>query len=139
MTTSCVPAVKDAVLDLLAPALPGVQVTYGHPGRNMQRELVFLGGAETDQEWAHLGARARTETFDIDLIVNVRRPGAQQRAVTERAYEILATVEDVLRANVRLDGLVTQIGVRPRTLLELFTDDGREAQITALLSGDARI
>jgi hypothetical protein len=139
MLTSQVPAIKAALHELITAELVGVQVSYGHPGRNMAREMVFIGDVSISQEFKALGGRTKHETFELDLIISVVKPGAQQRVATERAFELLATIEELLRANLTLDGLVAWLNVRPEQLTEGFSEDGREAEIASLISGLARI
>jgi len=147
MAASTIPAVKAAFVTAIAAnaAFSGVQVTYGHPGRNAEREFVFVGGTSTaNQEWATLGAGQRSEEYALELFVSVLQPGADQRDVTERAFVLFAAIEALLRADPSLGLALTgvkalRVQLRPRRLIEGPVDDGRLGEIHADLVVDARI
>lgn len=134
--TSTIPDVKAALLELWGGGdLGDVQLTYGHPGSKMERELTYLGGtAEWDQEWAELGDGRRNERYTLELFINVQRPGDEQQEATERAFEVL----DMLAVGVwqaQASDIDERFRMPPeivfRALREFIGNEGREAQIEA--------
>src|SRR4051794_29190105 len=68
-------------------SLPGVQVTFGWPGRNPEREWMFFGDINwASEDWAPYGARHREENYTIDLIINIQAPGGQDSEVEATAF-----------------------------------------------------
>ncbi|MGW7435710.1 hypothetical protein [Streptomyces sp. NPDC054849] len=108
MATSAVPAAVAELLDILraAPGLAGVTVVDGPPTVNLtSTDLLFVGfqpGAEIavslSQEFASAGARDRDENFDLLCYIESRSGGVDMGARRTRAFEILAEVENALRA-----------------------------------------
>lgn len=144
--TSTVPDVKlylvgDDGLLPSASGLAGIAVTYGHPGRDMEREFVYVGGTVAwDEEWASLGAGRRTERYTLELIINVTTPGNDQREATERAFALLNEIGKAVLGDPTLGGrMLTSAELVFRTLGEGMYDEGREAQIAAGIRCDARL
>ena len=109
MVASTVPAAKRALTVLLAahPGLADVQVTRGHPGDVVERELVMVGGtAVAEQNPRSLGGARRDETYSIAVVVQVKESGSSVEDASERAYALLGHVEDAVRAEPTLGGLV---------------------------------
>lgn len=93
-------AAKRALVDLIAalPEFQGVQVTYGHPGVNLERELLYVGNVPTmDTKFATTNARSREETYDLELVLNLRTPGQSEREQDARAEVLLAAVARALK------------------------------------------
>ncbi|WP_063735621.1 hypothetical protein [Streptomyces sp. RTd22] len=108
MSTSAVPAAVDALLEILraAPGLADARVVDGPPSTNLtDRKYVFVGwqpGAEAavaiEQDFASAGARRRDESFEISCYAETRS-GDKDMAVQRAAvFELVAAVEDALRA-----------------------------------------
>lgn len=100
MASSTAPAVKAALVALLADALGGVAVAYGPPppGVLAGREFVWVGAITHTQAAAALGRRRRSDEYEIEVVCDVR--GADRvdhQELTERAYELAAAVEDTVR------------------------------------------
>ncbi|WP_219512742.1 hypothetical protein [Nonomuraea ceibae] len=115
MSTSRIPAVIAELLDRFAAAatLQGVRIVDGPPVTgDPLREAVYVGydgdpdgegtGAEFTQEWASIGQRARGETFSVTCAVVVWRGSTKVAPVRVRAFEVLAAVEDLVRADPSL-------------------------------------
>ncbi|MEU0039108.1 hypothetical protein, partial [Streptomyces sp. NPDC006333] len=76
------------------------------------REWVFVGydgddegdfiTAATIQEWAGLGAKKKSETITLTAAVLIQRGSIDVRSCRIRTYEVLAAIEDVLRADPSL-------------------------------------
>jgi hypothetical protein len=144
MSSSSIPRAKAALLDLLTSATwpgPAPTVSYGWP-REIDREVVMVGGTtDGEQEWVSFGPRRRDESYRIELVVQVLRPGFSQQQATERAFALLAVVEDVLRTTPDL-GLGIELTVAelaaPR-LREGPDSEGYAAVVTAGVGVRARI
>jgi hypothetical protein len=104
VAVSTIPAVKAALLARLEsrPGLTGVQICYGAPIPNPSREFVWLGNVSGDQEWAAIGQLSRSEEYDLEVIVMVRREGSDQQACTERCFEIAEELAAELRSDPTL-------------------------------------
>lgn len=141
-STSRLPAVKLALVDLLQTAFADseTQVSYGHPGRDVEREFVFVGDtAEWDTEWASLGAKASTERFALVLVANAVRPGDEQQEATERVFEMFGQAEDALNAELLGGVLLVPALLVGNTFDEYLTDEGRGAVISASVRCQARL
>jgi hypothetical protein len=106
MATSTVPATITALLDLLNAAdwpTRTPSVSLGLP-RQVERELVMLGGVNGSQEWAGIGSHRRDEDYTIDLYVSIVWPGYTAVEAMARAWELWAVVEDVVRDNYAAGG-----------------------------------
>lgn len=148
MATSTIHAVKLALRAALAarPALVGVQVTYGSPLPSPQPEFIWLGDAAGEQEARALGKQARREIQSLTLYVSVLRQGRDQQATTQRAFELVAEVEETLRADATLDATYTGPGqiyaiqvAGPFGLEERASDTQREALVTMTVRWTGRI
>lgn len=111
MPTSAIPAVKEALYDQITAALPStVSVTWGVPREAPQREWVLIGNVTGIQRAAAIGRQRRAETFTVEIQVTNVRPNIESpRSVSERAFEIVAEIEDVLRTDETLANLSTLI------------------------------
>jgi hypothetical protein len=141
MATTTVPVVK-AYLETLfkaAPGLTGVQVFRGHPGDTVQPELVMIGKVTLEQEWAALGARRKDEAYTVAVTVQVVQAGTDQDVVTERAYELVAAIEDALRNDVTLGGAVRVSEVEGWDDEEAFSDQGYSTVVDLRVAVKARI
>jgi len=108
--TSAVPRVKGELVRLLAarPGLHDVEVSYGWPHPADMPDLIALLDAEehTQRPAGSRGASAhpREEDFDLQVLVIASMTGvADHRPVTERAYQLLAELEDELRDDMTLN------------------------------------
>lgn len=142
MATSTIPAYKAALHAALEARveLRNVQVSYGAPLPAPADELVWLAGVEGEQEAAALGAQRREETFRLTIIIDVFVQGQNQRAATDRAFELMAIIETVLRADGSLGNVVRFSEIDgPLTLEEMASDTARGARLTIMVAAAARI
>lgn len=142
MAVSTIPAFKAALAAALRSRanLANVQVSYGAPLPSPADEFVWLADIEGEQEAAALGAQRREEIYELMVIVNVIRAGADQQAVTERAYALAAEVENELRGDGTVGGVVRFAQVAgPFRLEEMASDTHRGAQLTITVAVRARI
>jgi hypothetical protein len=106
--TSTVPAVLDALKALLGAraGLDGVTVTTAPSGDPIPTESIQFFGTGGDQAWDAIGNRRRKETYTIRGGIFIQRRGAGPDvwdAARERAYAILAELEDAIRVLPTLD------------------------------------
>lgn len=108
MPAPTVPDAKSALLAALRarPGLQGVQVEWSHPGKGIRAETIYFGETVYGQRAARLGNRTRQEDYTLELVVTVEKAGDQAEACERRCWELLAEIEDELRSNADLDGLV---------------------------------
>lgn len=145
---SSAPLVKAALLaDLQALYTAPVQVVYGPPGPDQEDDIVCVGNARSNQDLATMSPqRKREETVDVDIIVSCYRGGGteSQRPVTERAYALLALLENHLQGTgYDLSGAVRLARVTSHELVEAADPDvlakGRVSEITAVVTCHVRI
>lgn len=155
MATSAVPAAIDALLAILraAPALAGVEVIDGPPTGDMSAaDLVAVGWQPDDgeaatlaQNFAYAGARRRDEEFVISCWLESWTGDSDVAARRTRAFELLAVVEDALRASdvapeaPTLGGTVLWAQLSAGSLRQSFTDQGVKAGIAWSVACRARI
>lgn len=108
MATSTVPAFKKAFVAAVDAALPNVEVFYGWPDTSSPDEVVYVGDTRFAGEWAAIArtTKPRAEDYQFDLIVEVAPPRASAEDAADRAWQILGTIEDVLRNSADPNGLV---------------------------------
>lgn len=146
--TSSIPAFKRALHAALIarPALADVQVTYGVPLPNPRPEFIWLADVEGEQEARALGRHARREDMSLEVRISVLRQGPDQMSASERAFVLLAELEDVIRLDPTLDATYTGEGqilaaqiTGPLTLQERADDRQREALVTAHVTWSANL
>lgn len=106
MAASTIPAVKAALVAQIAAALPTVTVTWAVPRGEKGREWVLVGNVRGDQRAAAIGRSRRAETYIVEIQVTCVRPNVETpQSVSDRAFEIVAEIEDVLRTDETLGNL----------------------------------
>ncbi|MEH0423122.1 hypothetical protein [Streptomyces sp. B21-083] len=108
MATSRVPAAVAALLVILraAPALAGVRIIDGPEPTNLTvKDMIFVGwspGAEAavglTQNFNAAGARTRDEDFQISCYAESRSGDKDMSLRRTRVFELVAVVEEALRA-----------------------------------------
>jgi hypothetical protein len=156
MATSAVPAAIDALLAILraAPALAGVDIVDGPPTGDMSAEDIVAVGWQPDgeeaaaslvQEFAYAGARRRDEEFVISCWLESWTGDTDVRARRVRAFELLAVVEDAVRASdaapeaPTLGGAVLWAHLTAGTLRQSSTDQGVRVGVAFSVACRARI
>lgn len=141
--TSTVPALYGALLAGLTarPGLAGVMVTWGWPGRTPEREWLRIADTAFQQETHALGpTRPRKETYDVDMVVSVIRSADGQREAVERAFALMAEVEDFLRLDPTVASTVIRATIGgPGTLKHRQNDNSTEGEVTFTIDVEARI
>lgn len=134
MATSTVPTFKaNLVTQLQArPGLSGVQVSYGPPLPNPQREYVWVGDVTGDQMYAAMAApNQRHEEYRATVIVGVLKEGVDSKAADDRCFVLLGELETQLRGDITVNGAVSEAHLETFRLTEFVSPDGtnRTAQL----------
>jgi len=155
MATSAVPAALAALLAILRaePALADVQVVDGPPTTDQSdADLVAVGwslegdlAAEVAQSFNAAGARTRDEDFDIACWLDTWSGDQDFASARARAYELLAVVENAIRASgasptaPTLNGAVQWAHLTRYTLRQSLTDQGAQVSVPFTITCRARI
>lgn len=154
MSSSRAPAAVNALLSVLkaAPALAGVPVFDGPVATDDYSDALFIGydgdthgereSVITDQQWAGLGAKKRTETITIICsAVAVSGDGTALDART-RVYNLMASVENTLRTDPSMAQTPTPFiaaVTAPRLLYDWLEMTGLQARLTFSVHIETRI
>ncbi len=144
---STVPAVKAALLEQLAAASwpgPRPDLSYGVPRDPWPRELIMLSSTrETSQTWgpSSTAIKRRDESYTLLCFVFASTPGSSQREATERAYELVAVIEQLIRPTNQTLSVpgVLWVEFAAGDLVEAPGTDGYEAVVECELRVRARI
>lgn len=155
MATSAVPGAIGALLAILraAPALAEVRIVDGPPSVNLtERHRIYVGwspGAEQavdiSQDFASAGARTRDEDFGIACYAETRTGDKDMALRRVKAFELLAAVEDALRATddaptaPTLSGTVQWAHLTAGSLVQEQSDGGALAGLAFTVTCRARI
>lgn len=155
MATSAAPAAIDALLAILraSPDLTGVRIIDGPPGVNFtETDRIYVGWSSTgdqavdiQQAFASVGARLRDEDASISCYIEARHGSTDMRGVRLRVFEILAVVENALRASnaapeaPTLGGAVLWSDLTAAGLDQMQTDKGALAGLAFTVHIRARI
>ena len=144
MATSTAPAFLDALYTALPlrSGLSGVRVNYGPALPDPGRESINILGTQGDQEWASLGRLAKNEIYTVNMMILVIREGQQTQPAVERAYELLAEVENQLRessTSPTMSGTVRVAAVSTVNLEVGASDTTRSALLTIGVRVESRI
>lgn len=137
MTSADVSTLKRELLDHLRaePSLAGVQIAYGYPARDVEREVIYGGAGRftrtIDSMGGGLGGVAYRRAVTVDLHLQVRLPGGEVEEAEGRVVELGGAIEDFLDRNSQLGELpgLLYVGVTAGELGYAFDDD---AVISAL-------
>jgi hypothetical protein len=141
VAVSTVPALKSALLGVLQAraGLSGVQVTYGWPAAP-QREFIVLYSVSGRQSFAALGHLSREESYELQVVISVLSQGGVQQTITERAFALMAEIENALRADPTVGGVVRTAELGPDyELSERDNGDVNNAAIVTHVHCTARI
>ncbi|MEU9946926.1 hypothetical protein [Streptomyces sp. NPDC047939] len=155
MATSAVPAAIDALIEILhgAGVLAQVRIIDGPPGINFtETDRIYVGwsstgdqAADITQAFASAGARTRDEDASISCYVESRSGSTNMRERRLRVFEILAVVEEALRATnaapaaPTLGGAVLWSDLTAAGLDQHQTDTGAMAGLAFTVHTRARI
>ena len=116
--------VKAALVASLTDLFPDpVLVTWGRPGKFQPDDIVMVMGQRTVTERGPSGPRRpREDVVSTDVVFSIYRPGdeTQQRAASDRAYQMLETFQEWLRTrpNEELGGACREAHVAEHSLVE---------------------
>ncbi|MFD7978891.1 hypothetical protein [Streptomyces sp. NPDC059071] len=155
MATSVAADVIDALLEILraAPELSDVQIIDGPPieDQSVPDQLIVgwqpgEGEAATLlQEFAYAGARRRNEEGIVSCWIDCWTGDTDMQLRRRRAFDLLALVENALRASdtspesPTLGGVVQWSQVAAGTLRQAVTDQGARASVGFTVTYFARI
>ncbi|MFG2670850.1 hypothetical protein [Streptomyces sp. NPDC048445] len=156
MATSAVPAAVDALLAILraAPGLADVRIVDGPPpSTNLtERHRIYVGWApgseqavDIEQDFAYAGARRRDEEASVSCYAESRAGDTDMALRRSRVFELLAAVEDALRATEAapeaptLSGTVLWSQLSAGTLVQEQNPDGALAGLAFTVRLRARI
>lgn len=143
MATSTIPAVKQALQTLLSArvGMNGAKVTWAVPNTEIPRDWISLDDVTGRQTPARLGRQARDEEYTVQITVTVVRPAVDTPAsVAERAFDLVAEIEDQLRETVDLElPDVVHSYVTRTDLIERNDGEQREARALVDIFVKARI
>ena len=109
-TTSTVPAVKAALVDLLATAVNDteVQVVYGRPQDSLVKaEFVHVADVSYSAEIANIkaGRKQYDENYTVDVVVAVGKPRGTSEDAEARAFALFEHLRDLLADDPSLGGV----------------------------------
>jgi len=142
------PAVKAALFTLCQTLYPvPIQVAYGHPGTDLESDIVSVGSVRATQEIATMSTmRNREELITVDVIFSCFAGGGTevQQTVTERCYTLCALLENYLQTtDYTLAGTARLARVTGADLIESDDPDllalGRLSELTATVEVQVRI
>lgn len=156
MATSRAPAAVAALLTILnaAAALAEVRIVDGPPAVNLtERDVIYVGwqpSAENNavalsQDFNAAGARTRDENFVVSGYIESRGGDKDMSVRRVRVFEILAAVEDALRATdaaptaPTLNGTVLWSHLTAGDLFQEQSNDGALAGLNFSVSCRARL
>jgi hypothetical protein len=146
--TSSVPATIDALVAALTAA--GVTAWDGPVITGDFENAVYVGydgdpdgeflAVEMDQEWAGIGNKARSETFDIICCAYVLSGPPETKACRDTAYGLMATVETVLRADPSIAQAPYFVAaIKPKSFFPWPTSDGMQGRLVFHIHVQTRI
>jgi hypothetical protein len=118
------------------------KVTYGHPGQNIPGRFVAVAdtenGVEREQRTLPLKrTSSRTETYGLRVVVWVLLKdfdSTAQQSATEQAWTLADLLDDDLRAEPTLGGLVTWALPTRFVDDDFLLNEGRAAEIVVTVS-----
>ena len=137
MATSTIPTLKANLVTQLQArgGLAGVQVSYGPPLPNPQREYIWVGDVEGAQSFAAFAAAntlyQRREEYNVQVIIGVLHEGTDTKATDDRCFALLAELEQQVRTDPTVSGAINVAQLTTFRLTEFVSPDGmnRTAQL----------
>ncbi|TXH55735.1 MAG: hypothetical protein E6Q97_08225 [Desulfurellales bacterium] len=147
-TTSKLDAAINWLADTLAAraGLAGVQIATGWLGGDTSgRESIQILDGLANQSWGGIGRLSREEELELRLVIFVKRPGGNDsiiRTTRARAFELLAEIEDAIRATaaaVSFGGLLRKSQITQIELEQGANPNERWAQLNVTIEADKRL
>ena len=141
MATSTATAFRAALITALQgrSSLTGVQIGYGMPAGSLLREHMLLGAVGGNQEFRAIGAQHKFEEYEQTVHIGVIREGQQQQTCDERAFTLMAELEDTLMDDLTVGNTVMTAELSGFNLEPLASETTREARLTVTVTVKARI
>lgn len=127
--TTKIAAAMDALAAQLAPRLAPVPVSVGAPHTLESEHVWVTGNWESRQSWGSLGQGVRDELLNMAVAISVQRSTDNYAEVRDRALELLAEVEEELREDDSLGGVVRDAEM---TSYRGFHDPQANAQLVTI-------
>ncbi len=122
--------------------LAGVQVAAANPGKRLASEAIVMLGYESEQEWAAIGRQRRDQTVSVATSIYVEQEGttlAVAKACRLRIKALTVEIENALRGDPTVGGLVRVAAFMDGALEQGYSDRARWAELMAHISCQARI
>lgn len=112
MTTA--PRVKRALVAAIGqhPTFRNRQVSVSHPGAEIERESVFLAGVRNTEVARSLGKAHRRESLVVEVAVVCEVLGSDLDEVEDRAWAMVAGVEESVAQDSTLGGVALMAEVQ---------------------------
>lgn len=126
---SALPAVLDALVSRFSSALPAAQVIDGPPTVDVAGDVVAVGLAPDDPSPADatqeaVGLSVRRESFDVMCLARSWSGNDGVKAQRDRTFLLLASVQEALRDDPSLGGIVLGADFGGYTYSPYLTPDG---------------
>lgn len=152
MATSVVPALIDALVTNARTNLPNLSVRDGYGVTDDPGDYLMVGvsdptadapatSADSQQQWASLGAMSRDEEGDVWCVAFSWTGNNDQKAARDAAYATVAAVENMVRADPTqgVSGVLwTSFGTN-QNLTQDQDEHGASAQVAFQIHFRARI
>lgn len=143
-TTSVRSAVKTYLVDQLESRLDPVPVAYGWPGRNLERDHVWIDRVTGNVEFplAMAGRKSRNDDFTVRVVFQASAPGDSILEADARAEEFYGHLEDLIAGDVSLgtmDGVVHAVLGAVEGPSGELTDEGAVSFVIADVAVKARL
>jgi len=112
MTTA--PRVKRALVAAISqhPTFRNRQVSVSHPGADLEHEAVFIAGVRNTEVARSLGKAHRRENLVVEIGVVCEVLGSDLDEVEDRAWQMVAGIEDAVAEDSSLGGLALMCEVQ---------------------------
>lgn len=135
---SAAPALKAALVTQLAVLFPApTVVAYGPPGEYLDDEVVAVTDITTTSQVHTSTTALREEVIDVTILFSVTNGGGAeiQQTVTERAYAMVASLENYLKVTSPTVGgtVLGNAGVIATELTENAPNGSRNAALVVMV------
>lgn len=141
MSTSTIPAVLDELRTQLTAvsALSGVTISTARLGTEDPPEAIVFADVSMSEELMAMG-QMRRETYTIDGMIYIQKPGANETAIKaarDRAFALFAAVETYLSDNPTINSKCLDSDIKAVKLTQAVAPNIRIAFIEFAIEVDA--